>query len=243
MTKIDWMIVAGALVGGVVVGAFVSRLVRSTLSSESRPEALRKSAKPLAGLVFWGFAAAGLVAALGIIDPAALDQLPKDFIALLPKLMVAGIIIIGANVLSAFVETAMAPSISRLPVETRLRVNQGVKATIVAFAVLMAVRQIGVDTTVVNMALAAFFFAVAGSLTLLIGFGGRDIANEVASTRAIRRLISEGDQVELAGVRGTVVAVHPTAVEIVASDGMIELIPSSKFTGETVAIIRGEASS
>ncbi len=238
MTRIDWLVVAGALAGGMILGALVSRIVRAALSSEGRPQALRDSAKPLSGLVFWGFAATGLVVALGVIDPNALDQLPKDFIALLPKLMVGAIIVIGANVLSAIVETAIAPTISGLPVQTRLQVNQGVKVVIIAFASLMAVRQIGVDTTVVNMALAALFFTVAGSLTLLIGFGGRSIASEVASTKAIRRLISEGDQVELVGIRGTVVAVHPTAVEIAADDGLIELVPSSKFTGEIVGITR-----
>ena len=241
METVEWILVLAAIATGILLGVLASKVVQSILSADTKPEALQKSAKSIAGLVFWIFAAAGLVFALGILDQKALEQLPKDFVALLPKLMVAAIIVIGANVLSAVVETAMSPSLARMPVNTQLRVNQAVKGSIVALATLMAVRQIGVDTTILNMALAALFFAIAGSLTLLIGFGGRRVASEVASTRAIRRLISEGDTVELGPIRGEVVAIHPTTVEVLSNDGVTELVPASKFAHESVSVVRKPA--
>ncbi|MEZ5340757.1 MAG: hypothetical protein R2706_04710 [Acidimicrobiales bacterium] len=84
-----------------------------------------------------------------------------------------------------------------------------VKSLVMGLAVLLAVAQLGIDTSVINLGVAAIFFGVAASLTLLVGLGGRDVAEQVASTRAVRRLVHEGDQVTLSDVSGTVLSIHP----------------------------------
>jgi len=178
--------------------------------------------------------------ALGVISPASLDQMPKDLIQFVPRLLAAGIIIIVSNVLSSFATTALGPALGRMPASVQRQVLRAVRGLIVGLASLLAIRQVGFDTTVINLGVAAIFFSVAGALMLLVALGGREVAKEVASTRVMRRLFNPGDHVSIGESEGRVVAVHPTAIELETSQGRTLLVPSSRFVGESVTIHRAE---
>ncbi len=236
----DWVMVIIAIVAGLVLGLVASRIVHALVGSPKRPEPIQRAAKPLSSLALAFGIVAGLVVALGIIQPDSLDKLRDDAIAFIPKALTAAIIIIVANVASAFASTALGQAMGRMPLQTQRHAQTAVKVTIVALAALLAVGQLGINTDVVNMGVAAVFFGIAASLTLLVGLGGNGVAREVAATRALRRLVANGDTVRVGDVTGVVVSVHPTAVEISAGDGETVLIPSSRFINQTVTIERVE---
>ncbi|MGH1491287.1 MAG: mechanosensitive ion channel domain-containing protein [Acidimicrobiales bacterium] len=239
----DWILVIAALFGGLIVGLVASRIVYAVIGSPKRPEAIQNVAKPLASLALSVGIVLGLVVALGIVQPDSLDKLKTDAIDFIPKLMTAAIIIIAANVLSSFATTAMSQALGRLPLQTQRQANSLVKGAIVTLAALLAVSQLGINTDVVNLGVAAVFFGIAASLTLLVGLGGNGVAREVAATRALKRLISQGDTVEVGGSRGVVLAIHPTAVELSKSSGETMLIPSSRFVRQSITVerVEGEA--
>lgn len=240
MSTTDWILVAAFLIGGIVLGNLAGRLTGRFLSGAARPEPIRDASGPLSSLVLWGLVIAGLMAALGIMQPSALEEIPRDLISFLPRMLSAAIIIIGANVVTSFVLAALRPILARSSATVQRQVGLVVKAFIVGLAAVLAVTQIGIDTTVVNLALAALFFGVAASLTLLVGLGGQSVAREVAATRAVRRLVSEGDHVRVDGYDGVIVGIRPTAVELAGADGQRVLIPSSHFIGEALSVQRSE---
>jgi len=234
----DWMQVIAAIIGGLVVGLVASRVVHSLIGAPSRPEPIQRAAKPLASLALSIGLVAGLIVALGIVQPASLDRLTEDAVAFIPKLLTAAIIVIAANVLSSFATTALSSALGRFPIQTQRQAQTAVKATIVTLATLLAVGQLGVNTDVVNLGIAAVFFGIAASLTLLVGLGGNGVAREVAATRAVKRLVSQGDTLEIGDFRGVVVALHPTSVELSDGSGGAVLVPSSRLVRETVSIER-----
>ncbi len=243
MTTTDWIVVGGALVGGVILGLLLSRIVHTILAKPTRPEPLQQAARPLSSLAFSGGLIAGLLVALGVIQPEAVQNLTNDAVAFIPKLLTAAIIVIGANVLSSFATAALRPTLARASSNVQRQAVSITRTTIMLFGVLLAVPTLGIDTTVVNLGVAAIFFALAASFTLLVGLGGRSVAKEIASTRAARRLIRKGDRIQLGGenaVAGEVLAVHPTAIEIATADGETVLIPSSRVVGETLTVQRNE---
>ncbi len=245
MSTTDWIIVAGAISAGFVVGMIVSRLIVVMLGAPTRPEPLQQAAGPLSSLGLWTCVIIGLLVALGIMAPDALSEMPKDLIAFLPKLLSAAIVVIAANVLSAFATAALAKALGRASSTVQRQAVSITRASIMALAVLIAVPQLGIDTTVINLGVAAVFFGLAASFTLLVGLGGRNVASQVASTRAVKRMVQTGDEVALPGgdrasVDGTVIALHPTAVEVETSSGRKMLVPSSRFLAETVTIKRSE---
>lgn len=237
----DWIMVLIAIAGGLLIGLVASRIVHGLVGSPSRPEPIQRAAKPLASLALSIGIVLGLIVALGIVQPDSLDQLGEDAVAFIPKLMTAAIIVIIANVLSAFATAALSQALGRLPLQTQRQANTAVKTAIVTLAALLAVSQLGVNTDVVNLGVAAVFFGLAASLTLLIGLGGNGVAREVASTRAVKRLVNQGDTISVGEHRGVVVAIHPTAVELSKADGELVLIPSSQLVNQNVLIERVEA--
>lgn len=236
----SWILVAIAIIGGIIVGFVLSRLVGAFVDSESRPEPIRQVARPLSSLAMAIGVVGGLVIALGIIQPDSLDRLTEDAIGFIPKVLSAVIIVIVANVLSSFATTALSQALSRMPAHIERQATMLVRGVIVALAVLLAVGQLGVNTDVVNLGVAAVFFGIAASLTLLVGLGGHGVAREVASTRALKRLVGLGDTVTVGDTSGVVAAVHPTAVELTLNDGATVLVPSSRFVNQRIAIDRVE---
>ncbi len=211
------------------------------LGKPSRPKPLQDAARPLSSLAFSLGLVGGLLFALGIIEPDAVAQLRNDAIGFIPKILTAVIIVILANVMSSFVVAALGTALGRAPLNVQRQAASVARGLILVMAVLLAVGTLGVDTTVVNLGVAAVFFATAASFTLLVGLGGREVASEVASTRAVRRLVRVGDVISVgageARVSGAVVAVHPTAVEIEVGDEAL-LVPSSRLLSETVQVER-----
>ncbi len=242
MTMLDWILVGSFIAAGIIFGNIAGRVIGRLLSSPAQPDAIKDASKALSNLVMYAFVIAGLIAALGILQPDALAEIPKDLIAYLPRLLSAAIIIISASVISSFAQAALAGMLGRSSASVQRQVNLGVKVLIVGLATVLAVTQLGIDTTVINIALGAVFFGLAASFTLLVGMGGQSVASEVAATRAARRLVFEGDRVSVGEVSGVVVAVRPTAVEIRDADGSHILVPSTRFVGEPVTITRAETS-
>ena len=110
---------------------------------------------------------------------------------------------------------------------------------------IIAAGQTGIDTVVVNIAVAAMLFGVALSLALLTGLGGRQVAGELAAGRAWRSSLRSGDRIRAvvsgggrndeapAPLVGVVVDVLPTAVEL-DSGGTTVFVPNSRLLDSIV---------
>lgn len=231
-----WIGAAIALAGGFVVGTIASRIVSAVLG-RSKVDALRESAAPLAGLALSAGIIAGLLVALGFISPDDLDQLGSDAIAFLPKAISALVIVIGGSVASTFAAGAVAKSLAGTGAVARFAPIIA-KFAILGGSAIVAAGQTGIDTMVVNIAVAALLFGVSGSLALLTGLGGRQVAGEIAAGRAWRRSLLPGDRIHAPDVGGTavdgvVVEVHPTAVEL-NRQGTSVFVPNSKLLDAVV---------
>lgn len=238
MTK--WIAAAAVLVVALVATAVAGRVVRKLCGAPGRPEALQSAANAIASLVSSAVIVVGLVVALGIISPDLLADLPAQLVTYLPKVLAAAILVVGGKAVAGLAEVAVGRSLGRAPAATQRRAAMAVRFGILGMAGLLATSQVGIDTTVVNLAVAAAFFGAAATFTLLVGLGGRDVAAEVAAARSLRRVVSVGDRVTVGAVSGRVVAVHPTAVEVQPEDGAALLVPPSELLRSTIIIERSQ---
>lgn len=231
----EWISAAIAIGAGLVIGSIASRIARNQMAKSKIP-ALNESASAIGGLVFSGFIIIGLLVALGFVSPDDLDQLPSDLIAFLPKAISAAILAIGGNIVGTFAQGAVAKAVAGSGAASRFA-PVIVRFAVLAAAVILAAAQLGVDTTVINIAVASLLFGVAASLALLTGLGGRHVAGEVAAGRVWRRSLEAGDRIrasDVAGVDvdGVVVDIHPTAIEVRSGESTL-FVPNSKLM-ETV---------
>lgn len=236
-----WVAAAIAIGVALVVGSIAARVVRNLLSRPRQPEGLRNSAGAIASLVFSVVVIAGLITALGMVNKESLDQLPQQLVDYVPRALSAAIVLIAANVVSAFAASALERSMGHASPSVRQKVPVLVKSVIFGMAGLIAANQLGVDTTIITLAAAALFFSIGLSAALMAGFGSRKVSAEIAAGRALRQLLEPGDVVGVGTVHGTLVKVHAVASEVLTAAGEVRLVPNSQFLDHALSLVRDPA--
>lgn len=234
----DWILVAIVIGAGLVVGSAAGRLVRWQLGKPSRNAALQSIAVPSATLVFSVVLITSLVVALGVVDDDALADLPTSVVNYLPRLLAAMVVLLAGTAVARLADATVQRTARGATGATAVRLGFLVRAAILAATGILAAAQAGIDTTIVNLAAAALLFSIGAASALLVGFGGRDVAREIAAGRAYRSIVATGDRIVLDGLEGTVGAVHPVAFEFDDGSGDRRLVPHSRLLDEEVVVRR-----
>lgn len=133
----------------------------------------------LAAVAKWFIRLIALVVAFDALGLPAVSQVLREFLLWLPNVVVAMVVlVIGgllARALSNVVRGAVAKSALGDP-DVLSRVAGGL---VWAFAIVVAVNQIGVATALVNTLFMAVVGAIALALGLAFGLGGRETAGEL----------------------------------------------------------------
>ena len=133
----------------------------------------------LANIVKWFVRLIVLVTAFDALGLPAVSQVLQQILLWLPNLIVALVVLViaglAANALAGLVRGATAESGLGNPdlLATIARV------AVWAFAIVIAVNQIGIATTIVNTLFMATVGAVAVAFALAFGLGGRETAGEI----------------------------------------------------------------
>ena len=215
-----WLWAVGAIVGGLLSGVVGAALVRLAILNgrDGRAEAL-DAARATAIFVFLFFVAIGLVVAVGVTNPTNLRPIPARLLAYSPHVLAAGLIVIAGRAIAyaaaGYVKSTLAESTSRM----RAKLAESTRGAISIAAAVLALRQLGIDTTILNIAIGAMLFGLAAAFALLVGLGGRELGRELVTGRYLPRLFRVGDDIAVGAIEGTVVAMHPASIEVMTSDG------------------------
>jgi hypothetical protein len=227
-----WIWAAGAVVVGLLSGLVGAALVRLAILNgrEERPEAL-DAARAAAIFVFLFFAVLGVLVAVGFTSSDTLRPIPARLVGYSPHVLASGLVLITGRALAyaaaGYVKGALAESTTRM----RMKLAESVRVVITIAAAVLALRQLGIDTTILNIAIGAVLFGLAASFALLVGLGGRDLGRELVMGRYLPRLVRPGDELDVDGVHGVVVAMHPASIEVMLDDGTsVHLRNSQVFT-------------
>ncbi len=225
------------IVAGFVLGSLAAALARKVAANESRPEAIQTSAGAVATLAFSLILIASLVIALGIVQQTALDQLSTDVVRFLPRALSAAIVLIVGNIIGAIAEAGVTRSLGHVSPEVRRRVPVLVKYAITGFALVIASTQLGVDTTIILVAVGSIFFGLALTLALLAGLGGRAVAEQIAAGRALRHELTIGDTVRVGLAEGEISAIGSTSTQLTSANE-VTLVPNTEMLMAKIEIIQ-----
>lgn len=203
-----------AVLGGLVLGALLGSVTRRVVAVQERRRSIEGLAGPAAAFVFWVVLAIGIATAVGILAPGALEPLATQVLAYLPKALIAVLMLIVGRAAATFAGTLLGAGLARATGRTRREMVVLLRAVLTVIVVLLALGQLGVNTELLTLVLAAVLLCLASAMALLIGLGGRSVAREVAAGRYLRRILNEGDHVRSGEVDGTVVALHPATTEM-----------------------------
>ena len=135
------------------------------------------SAAIIAGLVKWIVRIVVLLVAFDVLGLPAVSDVMRQFLLWLPNLVVAIFVLfiggIAARALGNIVRGATAEAGFASP-ETLANV---VRTTVWAFAIVVAINQLGIATNLITTLFTGFVAALAIALGLAFGLGGRDLAS------------------------------------------------------------------
>ncbi len=135
------------------------------------------SAGIIAGLVKWLVRIMVLLVAFDVLGLPAVSDVMRQLLLWLPNLVVAIFVLfvggIAARALGNIVRAATAEAGFTNP-ETLANVT---RTTVWAFAIVVAINQLGIATNLINTLFTGFVGALAVALGLAFGLGGRDLAS------------------------------------------------------------------
>jgi len=130
-------------------------------------------------LVKWLVRLIFLVAAANVLGLTQVSQLLNDVLLWIPNLIVAAIILLVAPLLARFVRGAIEVGAGEMGFTNAPLLGRIAEIAIVAFAVIIAINQIGIAANLVNILFIGIVAALALAFGLAFGLGGRDVASQL----------------------------------------------------------------
>jgi small-conductance mechanosensitive channel len=156
------------------------------------------------------------------------------FASLLPKPIVALVLILAGLVLSGLVRER----VDRLTFQMDFPVPLGQLAQIATLAIfaIMAAVQVGVSAGVLIIVLAILLGAVAATFAIAFGLGGREVARALNAGRFVRGAYDVGETIEVGDLRGQIVAIEPDATVLGTDGGRRVRVPNHLLLESVVTI-------
>lgn len=134
--------------------------------------------KLLGEIVKWFLIVVTLLAATDILGLNEVASFLQQVLAYIPNVVVAALILVIAVVLSNFVYKTVAASVNAAGFTSGLAIAAISKWSILVFAILAALLQLNVATSLIQTILTALFAMIALAGGLAFGLGGKDLATK-----------------------------------------------------------------
>jgi hypothetical protein len=130
-------------------------------------------------LVKWLIRLVFLVAAANVLGMTQISELLNQVLLWIPNLIVASVILLIAPLLARFVRGAIEVGAGQMGFTNAPLLGRIAEVAIVAFAVVIAINQIGIAANLVNTLFIGIVGALALAFGLAFGLGGRDVAAQL----------------------------------------------------------------
>lgn len=141
---------------------------------------LGKSPTYVAGfLVYWSVLMVFFVAAANAVSLPAVDDLLERFVAFLPSIAAAILLLFGGMLFARFLSLVVANAAAANNIRGQTFLSKSASAIVIAFACLQALEQLGIRMELVRASALILMGSAGLAFALAFGLGGRDIAAEI----------------------------------------------------------------
>jgi hypothetical protein len=129
----------------------------------------------------WFIRLIGLVVAFDALGLPAVSDVLRDFLLWMPNLIVALVVLVIGGLAARALSNLVRGATAEAGITNSNFLAKLASVMVWAFAIVVAVNQIGIATTLVNTLFMAFVGAIALGLGLAFGLGGRETASKIVS--------------------------------------------------------------
>ena len=190
----------------------------------------------IARVVYWIVLLVFLQAAtesLGL--PGMVDTL-GSLVAYLPSVLAAALILLLGSLIANVVGDALSALTSQTGVESGPLLGQIVRYVIIVFSIILALEQLGIQTTLLIATALAIIAATALTLALAFGIGSRELARNIMAGFHAKETFSIGDRLQVRGHTGRLVSVGTVKTSLETENGLVSL-PNTMLIDEDVTLL------
>lgn len=147
--------------------------------------------------------------ALGLV---AISSALGAFFAYLPNIFAALLLLILGSTVGQFAGQTVAQSAASSGIEFAPALGKLVSGVILFVCAMMAIAQLKIDTGIVRIVTSFVLGGGALAFGLSFGLGTRDIVRNVAAGFYLRKVLTVGKSLELAGQQGVLTAITATHI-------------------------------
>ncbi|MGH7261399.1 MAG: mechanosensitive ion channel family protein [Nitrospiraceae bacterium] len=138
-------------------------------------------------LVYWLIILVFLVSAANAVQLTVVSQLLERFVLFIPKLIGAVVIVASGLLLGHFFGEVVLNAATANKLDSAVAFSKTVRVVVVVFAGVMAIEQIGIDTTIITSSIQIILGTIGLAVAIAFGMGGKDVAAEIVKNFVARQ--------------------------------------------------------
>jgi small-conductance mechanosensitive channel len=225
-----------------LAGASLDRLLRTAAARGAlEPTGVRRTVPPVIGAaVFWTVMVFAVAAAVEVLGLPAVTNLLGRLAYYIPQVVAAILIVLAGYLAGNLAYGAVSTAAASLQVAYANALGRAVQFTILLVALVIAVDQVGIDSTFLIVTLTIILATTLGGAALAFGLGSGTAVSNIIACYYLTKAYRIGQKVRIAGLEGRIVEIAPTSVVLQTPDGRV-FVPAKKFSEETSVLLTGEA--
>ena len=153
----------------------------------------------------------------------------------LPNLLVAIIIFIIGTTISSIVRDVISGATGSLGIATGKLVSEFVFYLLFTIVTLTALKQAGVDTSIITSNLLLIMGAILISASISYGFASKDVLANILASFFNRQTFKVGQKISYNGYVGKIIEINNVAIKVETPEGDL-IVPSRKLLENEVLI-------
>lgn len=222
-----------------LVGRLPGLIPGRTLAREMKSSGVDRMASDVVStVVFWAVFLFFVAAATEALGLSAITSGLGRLASYLPAVMAATLVLLAGLVVGNLVRSV----ISRAAKSANLGYGDGLaraaKGGVLLLAGVVALDQIGVDSTLLILVTAIVIGVTLGGMALAFGLGARSAVGNIIASHYIHQAYRIGQNIRVGEFSGAIETMQPTYVVIAASEGRV-MVPAKQFI-ETTSVLLPE---
>jgi hypothetical protein len=130
-------------------------------------------------LVYWLILLMFLVSAANAVHLTVVSDLLGQFVLFIPKVIAAVLVLAGGLLFGHFVGEIVQSAAVANSLDGAAILSKAARFVVIAFTTIMALQQIGIDTTIITSSIQIILASIGLGLALAFGLGGKDAAADM----------------------------------------------------------------
>ena len=196
----------------------------------------RLAAESAAGIVYFAIWLLFLAAATETVGLPVISTLISAIAQYLPTVLAAVLVVLGGIVLGNIARATIATTVGSAGAANGPFLGNLARLGILLITGVVAIDQIGIDSTFLMISIAIAMSATAGGLALGFGLGSRAIVGNLMAMHYISQSYRIGQRIRIGAVDGRIVQIGGNSVVLDTQQGRA-FVPASQFSEVTSVLL------